>query len=276
MITEVNKKIISKYIKIINYPTKSKIKNFIKKNKLNILLDKKYNLNQFIDNKVMLPPEIDKLYNLFHLIIKNKRLKVLELGSGYSSIVLANALKINKKNILNEVMKYSVKKHYTKNQINKNSQFKYTELFTMCSVDDQKKWVSKTRNLLKKYDLLKFTKLIFLKSSLTKFNDRFCYSFSNLPFFNSDFIYVDGPTMGTYRGKNNFEPISCDILKMEYMFFPGTIIVLDGMAANSIFYRNNLQRNWIYFNENNVSYFYLNEKALGPHNSNQLKFYKNI
>ena len=39
-------------------------------------------------------------------------------------------------------------------------------------------------------------------------------------------------------------PMSCDILKIEHFLKPGTIIVVDGRAANSRFIKKNLQRNW--------------------------------
>lgn len=275
MAIELDKKEISKYVKIIKRPTELQIKDFIKKNNFTSLMSETFNFESFIKNKTMLPPVIEKLYNLFYFVTKNKRLKVLEFGSGYSTIILANALKQNKKNFLEKLNKY---KHirFSKNKIDNTSRFKYSELFTLNSVDDQKKWLNKTKSLIKKHGLSKTAKLIFSKSTLTKFNDRFCYNYCNIPFINSDFIYIDGPTMGIFGGKNNFEPISCDVLQREYIFYPGTIIVVDGMPANACFMKNNFQRNWIYYKENNISYFYLNEKPLGIHNQNQLKFYKDI
>ena len=70
-------------------------------------------------------------------------------------------------------------------------------------------------------------------------------------------------------------PMACDILKFEYFYTPGTIIVVDGRSANSSFLRNNFQRNWKYTNDekNDQHIFYLDDKPLGEYNKLQLKFY---
>mgnify|MGYP001214074401 FL=1 len=43
------------------------------------------------------PPDLIDLYRLHRFIIINKRICTLEFGSGWSSIVINHALKINKK-----------------------------------------------------------------------------------------------------------------------------------------------------------------------------------
>ena len=71
-------------------------------------------------------------------------------------------------------------------------------------------------------------------------------------------------------------PMSCDILKIEQFLVPGTILVVDGRAANAIFLKNNFQRKWLYeFDEPNDQHlFYLDEYSLGKYNSLQFEFYK--
>tara|TARA_Y100001958_G_C20999882_1_gene384087 strand:- start:52 stop:276 length:225 start_codon:yes stop_codon:yes gene_type:complete len=70
-------------------------------------------------------------------------------------------------------------------------------------------------------------------------------------------------------------PLSSDILRLEYFFMPGTIIVCDGRAQNVRFLKNNLQRNWKYFNfeDRDISLFLLNERSLGKINEKIIKFY---
>ena len=91
---------------------KFKIKNPKKLNdkKINIFF-KKLGLTDFIDlsnekgkkvNEMILAnpykPEIRDLYNLYNYIILNKRITVLEFGSGWSSLIIALALdKLKKK-----------------------------------------------------------------------------------------------------------------------------------------------------------------------------------
>ena len=68
-----------------------------------------------------------------------------------------------------------------------------------------------------------------------------------------------------------------DILKIEYFLTPGTIIVVDGRAANAQFLKDHFKRNWLYEfdNENDQHIFYLDAPLLGKYNKLQIAFYKN-
>ena len=55
-------------------------------------------------------PELNDLYKLHAFIILNKRLTILEFGSGWSSLVMAHALQVNKKRLLNKTLKLRKKK----------------------------------------------------------------------------------------------------------------------------------------------------------------------
>ena len=78
------------------------------------------------------------------------------------------------------------------------------------------------------------------------FNNNFAVEYEKLPRVNPDFIYLDGPSQwGVKNSINNFTtahedmmPMSCDIIKFENFLTPGTIIAVDGRAANSIFLKN--------------------------------------
>ena len=67
----------------------------------------------------------------------------------------------------------------------------------------------------------------------------------------------------------------CDILKLEYFFTPGTIIVCDGRAANAKIFKDNFQRRWKYVRDqkNDQHIFYLQDLVLGKYNQLQIKFY---
>ena len=52
-------------------------------------------------DKKTYPPEIIDLCRLHQFVILNKRLTILEFGSGWSSLIMAHALMINKKNLAN-------------------------------------------------------------------------------------------------------------------------------------------------------------------------------
>ena len=209
-------------------------------------------------------PELDDLYLLHSYIIKYKRMTVLEFGTGWSTLVMANALKYN-------INKFS--KNIRNLRLNNAGQIH--------TIDNEKKWNKVTKAKTAKYS--NHVKLHYSEAKMDDFNGRICTSFKNLPKINPDFIYLDGPDQFNIKGKqsginlnhNDFMPMSCDILKIENFLKPGTIIVVDGRAANSRFLKVNLQRNWKYgYNKiNDQHVFYLNEKPLGKLNQNQLSFY---
>ncbi len=226
---------------------------------------KKRTINQM---KVLYPyePELDDLFLLHNYIIKFKRMTILEFGSGWSTLVMANAIQHNYR-------KYS--KDVKNLRLNNAGEIH--------CLDNEKKWLNETRKKTKKYR--KFIKLHFSDSYMDKFNGKICTSFKNLPNINPDFIYLDGPDQFNIKGNINsinlrqkdFMPMSSDILKIEHFLKPGTIIVVDGRASNSRFLKSNFQRNWKYSynNLNDQHIFFLNEKSLGQLNKNQLNFYFN-
>ena len=119
---------------------------------------------------------------------------------------------------------------------------------------------------------------------MTKFKGKYyATEYLKLPLINPDFIYLDGPDQfGTKGAINNFStrhadlmPMACDILKFEHYLIPGTIILIDGRAANARFLKSNFQRKWKYVDDtkNDQHIFYLNEKPLGRVNKEILNFY---
>lgn len=70
-------------------------------------------------------------------------------------------------------------------------------------------------------------------------------------------------------------PILGNVLRFEHYLLPGTIILLDGRAANARFLKSNFQRNWKFvdlYKEYDLGLFYLDEKPLGEVNKKQLKY----
>jgi hypothetical protein len=70
-------------------------------------------------------------------------------------------------------------------------------------------------------------------------------------------------------------PMVSDILKFEYFYIPGTIIVCDGRASNSKFLKDHFNRKWKYLNDkkNDQHIFLLSDPILGKLNKLQLDFY---
>ena len=99
----------------IKVPQVEKKESYVFFNKTYLkLYGKKYKKTLYdINNAIFLeksdepyPPEYLDLYFLYKLIILNKRLTILEFGSGYSSLFLTLALEENKKKYLQHTKKF--------------------------------------------------------------------------------------------------------------------------------------------------------------------------
>lgn len=262
-------------IKFPKKKSKKYIENFFIKKGLKSLIEfskgKQATVNQKIAYKPI-PPELDDLYNLYQYIVLNKRTTICEFGSGWSSLIFNLALKDLKNKFINDVK-----------NLRMNNPF---ELFV---IENEKKFLNISKKRIEKFNkTLKIKNPIKINYTYTDvemalFNDRICTQYKKLPLCNPDFIYLDGPNQFNVKKQINgisirhkdMMPMNCDILKLEYFYTPGTIIVCDGRAANAKFLRDNFTRNWEYYNDrkSDQHVFYLNDPSLGKYNSLQLKYY---
>jgi hypothetical protein len=260
-------------MKIPKKISKRKLEIFFRRIGLKDFVDenKKLNKNLYIDRRrqdIPQPPDLEDLYFLYQFIVLNKRTTVLEFGCGYSSLIMHLALKDNEK-------KYGSKKPFERCQ----------SPYHLYSIDNQKKYIKIANKRILKYSNRKpKVNFFYSKARMTVLNNNFAVEYDKLPRVNPDFIYLDGPSQwrvdGTVRNfttaHHDMMPMSCDIIKFENFLTPGTIIVSDGRTANSLFLKNNFKRKWKFIHSvgNDQCYFYLDEKPLGIHNRQQLKFYK--
>jgi len=211
-------------------------------------------------------PEMDDLVRLHKLIRQRKVFTVLEFGVGYSTIVMADAIVKNKKDF---------------DALHEKPDIRNDHKFKIFSLDTSSEWVENTKKILP----LELTEYIQFETSdvhIGTFNDRICHYFDKLPNIIPDFVYVDGPfkshIQGSFNGLNfvpmDFTPISADLLLMEPVMLPGTLVVLDGRTNNARFLKNNFQRNWNYNfdSKSDVNIFELVEEPLGPYNETQLNY----
>ena len=251
------------------------IENFFIKKGLNILVElskkKKRLVNEIIVSEPFIP-ELDDLYNLYQYIKINKRTTILEFGSGWSTLIFSLALRELRDKFSDEVK-----------ALRRNNPF---ELFV---VENENKYLNITKNRIKKFNkYLKIKDPIkinyhFSHVEMTTFDDRICTKYKNLPLCNPDFIYLDGPSQfnikkdinGVSTRHKDMMPMVSDVLKFEYFYTPGTIIVLDGRAANAKFIKDHFKRNWRYINDqkNDQHIFCLADPSLGKYNTLQLAFY---
>ena len=267
-------------IKIPKTKNKKFIENFFIKKGLKSLVDlskkksekKRLDLLNLKSSSNPTPPELNDLYYLYQYVVLNKRTTICEFGSGWSSLIFNLALRDLKKKYFNDVKK-----------LRNNSPF---ELFI---VDDVRKYLTISKKRIeifnRKLNIKNPIKINYIRADveMTYFNNRICNEYKKLPLCNPDFIYLDGPNQFKIKKKINgitvkhldLMPMNCDILKLEYFYRPGTIIVCDGRAANAKFLKDNFKRNWVYYNhkKNDQHIFYLNDPSLGKYNNLQLKFY---
>ena len=252
------------------------LKNFFIKKKLKFVIDlsrKRIDrVNQLRENEKYFP-DLNDLYRLYQFLLLNKRTTVFEFGSGWSTLMFSLALKELKDKFSKEVK-----------QLRRNNPF---ELIVL---ENQKKYLNITKNRINKINQkLKIKKPIKINYNIsdvemTILNDKICTQYKKVPLCNPDFIYLDGPEQfnvkkninGISTRHKDMVPMVCDILKFEYFYTPGTMILCDGRGANAKFLKDNFKRKWEYINDrpNDQHIFWLNDPVLGKYNKLQLEFYK--
>jgi hypothetical protein len=218
-----------------------------------------------IDGKDPFMPDCDDLIRLHYIIRSRKVMTVLELGVGWSTIIMADALHKNRMDYFDQI----------------KDTLRRVDPFTIYTVDTEKKYVDITKkNLPKK--LKKHVQFFTTSAYLTTFNERICGRLKKIPNICPDFIYSDGPSFRSINGEINGVKmdhqdrtiITADLISIEPFLLPGTLILFDGQTNNARFHKNNFQRSWEYkhFKKEDLSVFELCESPLGPYNELQLKF----
>ncbi len=222
------------------------------------------NHDSYKNNRMQI--DIIDLARIHKILRKYKIFTVLEFGIGFSTVVIADALKKNNFDYQSTKRKY---------KIQKNNKF---ELY---SVDSSKKWISNFKNDFKK-NLYSNVKINYSKVYLSEFNSQICSFYKNIPAILPDFIYLDAPDPKTVEKKfrnidyknDDFVVMSGDILRFENYLLPGCIILVDGRNTNVRFIKNNLKRNWSIIEDykSSFSFLFLNELPIGQKNINYLKY----
>ena len=207
-------------------------------------------------NRDAYQPEIDDLYFLYQTIREKSITSILEFGSGWSTYVLAIALKEN----------------YDAFGISHSASIRHPNSFQLLTIDASKNWQSVALARLDE-TLKAFVTAIASSPELIEINGVICHRYLNVPNFTPDFIYLDGPDHNQVTGEingfsynDNFTtPMSADILAIEPFLWPETLIVTDGRTANARFLSSRLKRNWQYLHDpfGDRAIFRLEETAFG-------------
>ena len=209
---------------------------------------------------------IDRLNFLKNLILKKRRLRVLEFGTGISTLVIAKSLSLNKSKFYNKIKDFREKN------------------FIMYSIDNNKKFLDISKKNINNLNLDKICKFLFVDLQMELYNGIISSSCNILPNINPDLIILDGPDQKLIKRKCNninfkdisFTPIQNDILKIEAFLLPGTIILIDGRTNNAHYLKKKLYRKWSYRHIKLLDQhiFELKDPSIGSYNKRVLNFYK--
>jgi len=207
---------------------------------------------------------LNDLVRLHKIIRERKIFNVLEFGTGYSTIIMADAISKNKIDF--ETLK-------------EKPAIRNTTPFQIHTVDTSTKWIKHTKEIFPK-KLIKYVSFHVSDVHIGKFNGRLCHFYDKLPNIVPDFIYLDGPSPEHVKGSINgldfklFDRtvLSADLLLMESTFLPGTFILIDGRTNNARFLKNNFQRDYEYIHDEDIHTFELIESPLGKYNKDYLEY----
>lgn len=209
-----------------------------------------------------LQPKWEDLARLHKLVRSRKPFQILEFGSGYSTLIMAIALKQNWDEYLIRMKGNGVKLKY--------------RIPNLISIESADIWKHNTVDKIKKNDLDDFVNVIISGVSITERSGNICHVYDNLPDITPDFIYLDGPDPNTVTGSINglsFQNgqrtvMSADLLMYESTLLPGFFMIIDGRTNNSRFLQRNLQRNYRIQHDidSDITFFELEEQRLGRKN----------
>ncbi len=182
------------------------------------------------------PPQEKDLQRLYDLIIESRALTVLELGCGYSTFVIAQALKEN------EVWF---------NALETKPEIRNANMFRCFSVDTNPEWIAEC-SIKRPPALMEYLRFCPSLCSAQFFMGQMCHYYNPMPDVVPDFIYLDGPDPKEVQG-NCFglswqcperTPMAADLLIMESTLLPGTRVLIDGRTNNARFLMHNFKRSW--------------------------------
>jgi len=224
-------------------------------------------VNYSVNPKVLepYPVEMDDLIRIHYAIRKFRIITAIEIGSGKSTAVIADALKKNKKDF----------ELFVSKELRKNNSFE------LHSVETSEFWANEVLNNMPN-SLKDFCTMHIVSCKMDEFNSRICTTFDNFPNVCPDFIYLDGPDQYAPSGDINGigtqhpdrMPMVSDLIKIEPFLLPGTVIMVDGRTANARFMKNNFQSKWSYrhYEDIDIHVFVNIEQPLGRYNKKELDF----
>jgi hypothetical protein len=172
-------------------------------------------------NESEIPPQLPDLANLYNLIRERRPRIVLEFGIGFSTLVIASALRDN-------LQDHNLRGH-------------------LFSVDAQKDWIENTQAKIPK-ELVEFVTIHHSTLSTMTLEGTLCHMYDSLPDISPNFIYVDGPEGLEVKGgmyglgfSNGRSVISADPLLYESTAPLDFFILVDGRWETCRFLERHLK-----------------------------------
>jgi hypothetical protein len=221
-------------------------------------------LGQFIDfgskASSQFAPEPEDLARIHRLIRIRKSLTVLELGVGYSTIVIAHALRKNEQEF---------------NALSPAPELRNRFLFRCFTVDASTHWLKLAEERFPT-ELRPYVAFCQSMVRIGTHNGQLCHFYERLPDVVPDFVYLDGPDPKDVQGSINGMSFQCDErtvmaadpLLMESTMLPGFFMLVDGRSNNCRFLERNLTRKFkiTWDRSGDVTTFELDEERLGQVN----------
>lgn len=213
-----------------------------------------------------LPPDWRDLARLYWLVNSRKVFTVLEFGVGWSTVVLAAAIRSNRRQWEDLADPPKVRNQTP---------------FSVHSVDASRHWIENAKRLLPE-ELSEYVTIYYSGILAGTFHQRMCHYYESIPNVVADFIYLDGPHPADVRGEvsglswqnPDRTVLAGDLLVMEPTLLPGTCVLVDGRTNNARFLLNNLQRPWgaVHDAAGDVTVLELQEPSLGHINTGTLEY----
>lgn len=198
------------------------------------------------------PPNISDLEQINDLLEDAPPRAVLEIGSGWSTILFAS--------------------------IARQMEPKLGYRFIIVSLDAAQKWSDEVQSALRQLGLDDYVQLQVSRPVWREYDGQIVAQFEDFPFIQADFIYLDGPDPGQVSGDfyaNEFAttvplertfpvPMLVDLCLHENFMLPKTRIVVDGRGLNARFLQRTFRREWIYKYDaaKDQHHFFLDEPGL--------------
>lgn len=212
-----------------------------------------------------IPADLSDLARLHGLLRQRRVASVLEFGVGYSTAVIAHALARNAEEFGDGVRPGTIA----------------PDAHHVYSVDTGGRWIELAASRLP-MDLR--GRVTFTQSACeaTAFAGQLCHLYRTLPDVIPEFVYLDGPDPAAVTGTVNGvgfaapgrTPMAADMLLLEPLLLPGTMILVDGRVNNARFLANNFCRDWDVYEDPDGRFasFELIEPPLGRRNRDRIMF----